>query len=316
MTRHVDRERLTEIAQLRTFLVLAEELHFGRAAERLHTSQPMVSRRIVALEHEVGGALFERTSRRVQLTPLGSQLRDELSPGILQIHVALEHARVAARGTHGQLRIGCTSSTEGPALTALITAHQLRHPRTEVSIQQVPVIDPYQALRAGEIDVLVNWLAVDEPDLTVGPAIDLQRRMLAVSAEHRLAQRDSIRRDDLAGETTFDRPETFPRALWHTWMPTTSSSAPTPIPKEIVNEMAAIWSLVARGRIVHPTVESMAGKLGRDDIVLIPISDLPPIPLGLIWNRANENARIRGLAAAARSIARPRGRSGSPPGSR
>jgi DNA-binding transcriptional LysR family regulator len=278
---------------------VAEELHFGHAAQRLHTSQPMISRRIVALEHEVGGALFERTSRRVQLTPLGSQLRDELAPGMLQIHSAIEHARVAARGNHGLLRIGCTSSTEGPALTALVTAHQRRQPKTEVTIQQVPVIDPYRALRAGEIDVLINWLAVDEPDLTVGPAIDLQRRMLAVSARHRLARRDSICRDDLAGEATLEMPDTFPRALWDAWMPTTTSSARTLIPAELANEMAAIWSLVARGRIVHPTVESMTGKLGRDDIVLIPISDLPPIPLGLIWIRANENARIRGLAAAA-----------------
>ncbi|MGH9099054.1 MAG: LysR family transcriptional regulator [Acidimicrobiales bacterium] len=290
-----------EIAHIRTFLVLAEELHFGHASERLHTSQPMISRRIASLEREIGGTLFERSSRRVRLTPLGSSLRDELLPGFLQIQNALEHATTAARGVGGLLRIGCTISTEGPALTALITAYQLRYPGSEVRVEEVPMMDPYAALRAGEIDVLVNWLAVDEPDLTVGPALEYERRVLAVSSRHRLAHRNSICVDDLAGESTVDPPSTFPRDLWEAWVPTTTPSGRTLVPAEFANDMAAIWSLVARGRVVHPTVESMAGKLGRDDIVLVPISDMPSMPLGLIWDRSFENARIRGLAAVARS---------------
>jgi DNA-binding transcriptional LysR family regulator len=287
-----------ELVHLRTFLVLAEELHFGHASEKLYTSQPMISRRIAALEHEIGGLLFERTSRRVVLTPLGASLRDEILPGFRQIQCALDHAAHAARGTDGLLRIGCTSSTEGPAMTALLAAYLRRHPGTEVRVVQVPVMDPYKALRAGEIDVLVNWLAVDEPDLKVGPAIEYQRRLLAVSSQHRLANRDTVGVDDLVGEAALDVPDTFPRALFDAWIPSTAAGL-TLVPVERANEMAAVWSLVARGRIIHPTVESMTGKLGRDDIVLIPISDLPKMPLGLIWDRAHENARIRELATVA-----------------
>src|SRR5205823_580939 len=114
---------------------------------------------------------------------------EDLLPGYRQMQSALEHARAVAREPAGLLRVGCTSTTEGPALTALIAAYESAHPASEVRVRQVPLADPYAALRGGEIDVLVNWLVVDEPDLVVGPAIDHQRRVLAVSSRHRLAHR-------------------------------------------------------------------------------------------------------------------------------
>src|SRR5512132_1935602 len=110
------------MAQAEAFLAVAEELHFGRAAERLHVSQPRVSRVIAALEREVGGVLFERTSRRVRLTPLGSRLRAGWQLGFAQIRAALDDARAAARQPAGVLRIGFTSTTGGDALTDLVRA--------------------------------------------------------------------------------------------------------------------------------------------------------------------------------------------------
>ena len=82
-----------DIAEIEVFLVLAEELHFGRTAERLHMPQPRVSRLISAPEHRIGGALFERTSRRVRLTPLGRRLLGQLQPVYGQLVAALEDAR-------------------------------------------------------------------------------------------------------------------------------------------------------------------------------------------------------------------------------
>jgi predicted DNA-binding protein (UPF0251 family) len=108
------RELRVDMAQAEAFLVVAEELHFGRAADRLHVSQPRVSRLIAALERQVGGALLERTSRRVTLTPLGQQFRGELGAAYEQLQAAVDHARRAAREAAGQLRIGFTNTTEGP----------------------------------------------------------------------------------------------------------------------------------------------------------------------------------------------------------
>lgn len=291
-----------EITQVETFLVLAEELHFGQAAERLFVSQPMVSRRIAALERDIGGCLFERTSRRVRLTPLGEQFHTELRTGYAQMHAALEHARRTARVVAGQLRIGFTVTTEGPALSRLVAAFEARHPGCEVTLHEVPIFDPYTALRGGEVDVLVNWLAVDEPDLTAGPAIDCQDRLLAVAASHPLARRAQISAEDLAGQPTARvLSPAFPAAVWEAFTPRATPSGKQVPRTHLVGSMSEIWALVARGLIVHPTAAFASQKLARDDIVLVPIADMPPIRLGLIWRTAHDNARIQALADTARS---------------
>ena len=100
-----------DMAQAEAFLALAEELHFGRAAQRLCVSQPRISRLIATLEREIGAPLFERTSRRVALTPLGGQFLSQLQPGYAQMQTAVGHARSAAREVTGELIIGFTPTT-------------------------------------------------------------------------------------------------------------------------------------------------------------------------------------------------------------
>jgi DNA-binding transcriptional LysR family regulator len=91
------------MTHVQAFLALAEELHFGLTAQRLHVSQPRVSRLIAALERQTGGKLFERTSRKVTLTPLGQQLHTELRPAYEQMRAAFDHARRTAFEATGQL---------------------------------------------------------------------------------------------------------------------------------------------------------------------------------------------------------------------
>jgi len=267
------------MAQAEAFLAVAEELHFGRAADRLHVSQPRVSRLIAALERQVGGALFERTSRRVNLTPLGEQFRGELSAAYAQLQAALDHAKRAAREAAGQLRIGFTDTTEGPALSRLVAVFEARHPGSQVVLLEVPVTDVYAALRAGEIDVLIHWLVVSEPDLTPGPAIDRQDRVVAVAVSHPLAGQETVSVEDLAEQPVARPPAAFPPALWEELVPTnTPSGKPIP-PAHEARSLPDVWAMVARGLIVHPTVASTAQLLRREDI-----------------------ARIEALAATARSI--------------
>ena len=290
------------MAQAEAFLAVAEELHFGRAADRLHVSQPRVSRLIAALERQVGGVLFERTSRRVTLTPLGEQFRGELGAAYAQLQAALDHVRQAAREAAGQLRIGFTNTTEGPALSRLVAVFEARHPGCQITLHEAPVAGPYAALRAGEIDVLIHWLVVDEPDLTQGPAIGRQERMVAVAISHPFARQETVSVEDLAGQPVARRPAVFPPALWEAFVPAnTPSGKPIPPTHDIRSHHEAL-ALAARGLIVHPTVASTAQLLRRDDIVLVPITGLPPIRLGLIWRSTCYNARIRALATTARSI--------------
>jgi DNA-binding transcriptional LysR family regulator len=292
------------MAQVEAFLALAEELHFGRAAQRLRVSQPRVSRLIAALERQVGGRLFERTSRKVTLTPLGEQLRSELSPAYGQMTAAIEAARTTSRGVTGLLRVGCAYTVSGPELTRLTEEFSARHPSCELTLHMVESADPYGPLRREDIDVLVFYQAVDESGLTAGPVIGYRDRVLAVGRGHRLAARESVCLEDLADEEVNENIPGFPEALFDVLRPRFTPSG-RPIRRTYPwKDDEAVLAAVARGQIVLPGVRGPA-LLGRADFVLIPIRDLPPMPLGLIWRTAHENARIRALAAAARAIYPP-----------
>jgi DNA-binding transcriptional LysR family regulator len=290
-----------ELRELRIFLVLADELHFGRTADRLGISQPGVSEAIRVLESRLGVKVFDRTSRRVRLTSAGEALRRNIVPALAALDQALAQTRELSLAVRGLLRIGFVLTTEGPALSRLITEFQARYPGCEVRPQEVETFDAYRPLRRGDIDVLCNWLAVDEPDLTAGAAFAHYPRALAVAPTHRLAGRRTVPIEDLADEEVALPPPTVPAAVYDLIVPQRTPSG-RPIrrtqPVQTINE---IMSLVARGRIVHPT-SSAVPIFGRDDIVLIPIDDLPPIPLGLVWRTSHENPRIRALDQTARSI--------------
>jgi DNA-binding transcriptional LysR family regulator len=283
-----------ELRELRIFLVLADELHFGRTAERLGISQPGVSEAVRVLESRLGVKVFDRTSRRVRLTPAGDELNRSLSPALTSLDQALAQTSELSRAVRGLLHVGFVLTTEGPALSRLTAAFQARYPACEVRLQEVETFDAYRQLRRGDIDVLCNWLAVDEPGLTAGTAFAYYPRALAVAATHRLAGQHTVSIEDVADEEVALLPPTIPPAVYDLIVPPRTPSG-RPIrrtqPVQTINE---ILSLVARGRIVHPT-SSTVPIFNRDDIILIPIDDIPPLPLGLVWCASRENPRIRAL---------------------
>jgi DNA-binding transcriptional LysR family regulator len=294
--------RDVELRDLRIFLVLADELHFGRTAERLGISQPTVSGAVRVLESRLGVKVFDRSSRRVRLTPAGEALKRGLVPALSAVDQALAQTSELSGAVRGLLRVGFVLTTEGPALSRLIAAFQARYPGCEVRLQEVETFDAYRALRRGDIDVLCNWLAVDAPDLTAGTAFAHYERALAVAATHRLARQRAVSIEDLADEEVALLPPSTPSAVYDLLVPP-RTPAGHPIrrtqPVQTINE---ILSLVARGRIVHPT-SSAVPIFNRDDVTLVPIEDLPPLPLGLVWCASRENPRIRALNEVACSMA-------------
>lgn len=293
-----------ELAQIEAFLMLCEEMHFRRTAERLHVSQPRVSRLIASLESEVGAALLERTSRRVVLTPLGERLRNEVAPAYSLLTTAMSNARTAARSP-GLLRLGFTATTAGPPLDRLVTAFERARPDCTLALKEVTLADSYTPLRTGEIDVLVCWLVLDEPRLTHGPAIASCRRVLAVADDHPLANEERVSVEVLAD---------YPVPNWEfegiaiqvrrAMVPSrTPSGRPVLVHPTAVRTTSEAVSLVARKQAVLPTVSLQRFENHR--IVLIPIDDMPPVPLGLVWWTANENERIRALAKVANDLPAP-----------
>lgn len=298
----MNRGAVVDLTQVQTFLAVAEELQFCRAAERLGQSPARVSRLIASLEREVGGALFDRTTRRVRLTPLGDQLREKWDPCYSQLVGALDEAQAAARQPSGSLSVGITLTTGGTALTRLVHAFTSAYPGCGVQLREIDVWDLYGPLRRGDIGVLVSWLTADEPGLATGPAIESRARALAVSRDHPLAARGAATAEDLADYETVIPPA---GALYDALIPPRTPSGRPVRRTRAVHGLHETLALVASGQVVHPTVAGLP-LAQRSDIALLPLTGLPPLALGPIWCGAHENARVRALADIAASISRNR----------
>jgi DNA-binding transcriptional LysR family regulator len=298
-----------ELDQIRIALVLGEELHFGRTASRLRISQSRVSQRLAALERELGGMLFDRTSRRVRLTPLGVRFRDEVGAAYEQLLAAGRSVSDAGRRLAGEIRIGFTPTTAGRALADFVRAFERRYPDVSVIHREVSFAQPYDGLRSGEIDILLMWrTGAAGGDLTEGPAIDRQERVAMMAADHPLAGRRSI--STLEVDRWVLMVNFAPAQVLDAILPPTNVDG-TPIPRvrveTSISTMAEYVAHVAKGSFVHPTVRSLSELVNRDDLTYVPFDDLPPVDLCLVWCRSHESATIRAAAAVAETIDLPPG---------
>ena len=142
-----------KLRHLEVFLIVADELHFGRAAARLRVAQPAVSQTIAALEEELGVQLFDRSSRRIRLSPAGEAYVDEVRGVFRMLDEASAVAREAHAGVRGRLTIGFTAvCTLGP-LPGAIVQFMKRYPHVAVRLEQLSTADQVEALQRGTIDV-------------------------------------------------------------------------------------------------------------------------------------------------------------------
>jgi DNA-binding transcriptional LysR family regulator len=298
-----------ELRELRVFLTLAEELHFGRTAERLQLTPSRVSQSVRGLEQKVGAQLAHRTSRRVQLTSFGRLLVSELGPAYAQLTEALEDLSTRARSVEGTIRLGVFSGPAGgPRLLEVLSAFDALHPACEVELVQLGWDDPLGQLRAGDVDLMVGWLPLEQPDLVVGPTVSRDSRVLAVAPDHPLAERDHVTVEDLA-DFRVARFDGWPRELHDAWIPaTTPSGRPIPYTRIPAGERSAleIATRVARGELVHPTASSAAPYLGPFELKFVPIKGLRPFRSALVWRRGASEARIREFIRVARGVLSPR----------
>ncbi|MFE6979030.1 LysR family transcriptional regulator [Streptomyces sp. NPDC057682] len=187
-----------ELRDIEIFLTPAEELHFGRTAERLHITSSRVSHAIKKQERRIGARLFARTSRTVRLTPLGERLRDDLLPAHLQIQQAVDRAAAEARGITGTLRVGYSTPWCADLVLRAAESFRSRHRESSVRVQEIQFDEPIGPLCRGEPEAQGSELPVQEPGITTGPVLFRERRALLVADGHPLAGRDSLSLEDLA----------------------------------------------------------------------------------------------------------------------
>lgn len=191
-----------ELRLLRSFVVLAEELHFGRAAERLAIVQPALSMQIRALEDELGVTLFDRDRHRVELSAAGRIFLPEAQATLEQARRAVQRVKSAEAGEIGVLRLGFVSSVLPAYLPALIRELHAQHPLIELELKDMPTPDQLAALKDGTIDFGFVRLPIDERRVSTRTVVE-EPFLVVLPAGHPLCRLDAIAPADLAGTPAF-----------------------------------------------------------------------------------------------------------------
>ncbi len=288
--------------QLRAFVAVAEELHFGRAAERLAMTQPPLSRQIQKLERTVGARLLERDNRKVELTAAGTVFLAESRRLLGQADAALEQARRIQAGSAGTVRIGFTAASTFAVLTRLLDVLAGAAPDIHLDLSEMVTREQVAALHAGEIDL---GLARPPFDGSAFESRLLHREELVVAVPdgHRLTElRRGVDPDDLADQAVIMHSVVQARYFYDL----VARLVPVREDRVVhsVSQILTMLVLVAGGRGIAFVPES-AARLGIEGVDFLPIRGLPakPVELHLLWSRG---ARNPALPTVLRSLRRGR----------
>lgn len=289
-----------DLRHLRYFATVAEEKHFGRAAERLHIAQPPLSRQIQALEKELGFALFDRSNRRVELTPAGVVLLRHCRKLFEAVDLAVHEAKRASQGESGRIMVSYPSSLAYSGLTELLRAFRARFPQVEVALRELPPQHQVDEIHAGRVDIGFVRPPVDDPSL----ATELVRQeplLVALPEGHALAAKARIPLAALAREPFVLFPRPRGPAYFDHLMRLFRDAGFTP---RIVQEAPQldIVSLVAAGFGVSVLPSSLR-SLRRAGIVLRPIVGNPQTALLAVWLRDNRSAVLEEFLEVVRAFA-------------
>ncbi|GAA4596662.1 LysR family transcriptional regulator [Planotetraspora phitsanulokensis] len=293
---------MLERHELEAFLTLAEELHFGRTAERLRVSTARVSQTIAKLERRTGVPLFNRTSRRVELTAVGRGLYEDLRPAWDQITAAFEQAVAAGRGLTGTLKVAFVGAAGGQLLAGVAELFRRRSPDCEVLLREAQIAEVMPWLRDREVDVALATFPIHEPGVISGPVLVSEARMLAVPSRHPFADRRSVSLEDLARVKLLQLPDTVSDSLRADHTPSTTPAGRPIEPGPSSATFNEALTLVGAAHGVFPVGAQARRYYMRPDVAYVPFSDAPPLRWGLLWRADGATARVRAFAEAAHDL--------------
>ena len=260
------------------FVTVAEELHFGRAAERLHIAQPSLSHQIRRLEQQLEVKLLNRTSRRVELTPAGRVLLTEGRRLLTQSQRAIRLTR-AADSEH--LTIGFYGSAANAWLPRLLRAFNEQHPNVDVSVKDL-LLGGIEDILDGSVDIAFTRLLPGQADVEV-EVIAREPRLVAIPNTHPLANRASLTFDDLRNESFITNPVIDAQSPPVRWL---AEQARHGLPGHVAAQAASvqeILTLVATGRGVSLVPASVADHYPRADVNYVQVTDADPAVVSLAW---------------------------------
>ncbi|MFD5012088.1 LysR family transcriptional regulator [Streptomyces chartreusis] len=285
-----------DLRKLRYFVAVAEELHFGRAAERLHIAQPVLSRQIRSLEDELGAEVFDRGRRGTLLTPAGKQLLEDAVPLLASAQALVRRVKSSAQGTQS-LTIGFMP---GITVTPAMIAFTGLHPDVNVRLLRTTWEDQVAVLLDGRADVGIVRLPIDRQGLEVHPLFQ-EPRVVMVPVGHRLADRRSVTVKDLAAEHLLQDPDAVPE--WRDVALELQSGERPEVP--VIHQVEEKLELVAAGAGICVLPLSTANFYTRPDVLPLPVDDLGANEVALAWVAARRSPLIRDFAEAAANTLGP-----------
>ena len=281
-----------EVRQLRYFVAVAEELHFGRAAGRLGMAQPPLSRAIRDLERQLGVALLERTTRQVRLTAAGEVLLRDARTALEAVTAAARRARQAGSPSPG-LRVALKADVDGGLLPQILDAYCADDAALPPELVLGGFGEQPQALRDGRADVGLLLRPFDDRGLDSEPLLT-EPLLAALAAADPLAARTRLCLADLAGRRL---PGGSAASHGRPAGPRRAGQAPP------ASNLSEIFSLVETGSVVFFAPASVARRYPRPGIAYRPVSDLPDSTLAVAWPQDARSPAVAAFVRAACTVA-------------
>ncbi|MGZ2362424.1 LysR substrate-binding domain-containing protein [Streptomyces sp. 372A] len=285
---------------LRSFLAVAAELNFSRAATRLHMSQQALSSQIQRLELTVGVPLFVRTTRFVRLTPAGQALSPHAEAMIEGAEQAARELRALPAAGEQRLRVGFSMGTAVDLIAPILAEFARVRPDAVVELHEVPLRDPSAGLREREADAAFVRLPLEEECLV---HVDLLHdpRVLVVGASHPLAGRTRVRFADFRDVPLIACRTRDP--VWDDfWLVADARQGGRPPISYEVSSLDEEMLLVASQGAVSVSVATAQRWPHPPGLVFVPIEDLEPSVVALAWHRGSDHPLLGEFAAAARAV--------------
>lgn len=288
-----------ELRQLRYFVAVAEELHFRRAADRLHVSQPPLSHQIHRLETEMGCLLLARTRRRVELTPAGTAFLRDARAILGELDAAVATARRIHAGQTGRLRVNFVGSALLSLVPSTVQRFREARPGVEVELRERATVDQLGAVLDGVVDVGLVRPPIDpHPDLRAHTVLR-EPTVAAVPANHPLAALPSVALEQVAGEPLVLFPRNQAPGLHDLLVTALAATGTPPRVVQYAPETQTIVGLVAAG-IGLSLVPASVMRLTIDGVAYRPVPDAPDVELVAVARADNQSPLVAAFVAHAR----------------
>lgn len=293
-----------ELRHLRYFLAVAEELNFSRAAERLHVAQPALSAQIRAVERQLGCQLFDRTTRRVELTASGQMLLADARDILARTDEAVAKLRAAARGERGALRIGFVAHGAGEIGAEILQRFAAAFPAVRDAVRGVGNTRGDPAARPRSCQRCCVHLASAALSGARERADPVRAGVRRHDPEHRLASRPTLTRSDVTPEPIVAPWDEVPFEVLVPWLEQFRPAGRRPDDPN-AKGLAECLNVASRGLAVYCVPDSVPRYHSRPDVVFRHVVDATPGHAVVVWHRELRNAAAHSFVEIARAAVRP-----------